>query len=80
MKTLNTEIKEPNLRLLLHPGSLIQVQTWLKKENAELSNENLDAIALESIISSHNSNNNPDYEVALKVFNSKLKAHINKSK
>ena len=74
------KITMPNIKLLLHPGSLEQIVYWLDKENAPLTPKDMDQMALESIISSHNSNTEPDYEVALKVFNSKLKEHIKANK
>ena len=71
--------KYENIKQLLHPGSYNDIKQWLKSEKASLSDKDLDAIALQSIISNQTAINT-NTEAALKLFNIKLKQHIQNQK
>ena len=73
-------IKYENIKDLLHPSSYQDVKQWLKREQASLSNKDLDDIALQSILESQDPKQIPDYNKALKLFNIKLKQHIQNQK
>ena len=68
--------KYDNLKQLLHTGSYHNVKHWLEDNKASMSDRELDKLALLSIKESFNSKSEPDIEKALKLFNIKLKQHI----